>query len=61
MLRIIGNSWKNSLNEAKRLDFSQVHIEQFFAICYCLTPFRWFMRVYVAKFQFLGPDRQTDD
>ena len=37
-------------SEMKRLDFS--HIEQFFAICYCLTPFRWFMRDYVVRFQF---------
>ena len=48
-----------SRNTAKR-SVSQVHIEQFFAICYCLTPFRWFMTVYVARFQFFSHDRLTD-
>ena len=59
-LRIIGNSWKNSLNEAPWLQ-SGTHRAFFFAICYCLTPFRWFVRVYVAKVQFFWPDRQTTD
>ena len=52
---------KSSRNTAKQsaLDFSHVHIEQvFFAICYCLTPFRWFMRSMWRDFNFL-PYKQT--
>ena len=48
-------------SETERLDFSQVHIEQFFAICYCLTPFGCFLRVYVARFQFFAGDRRLTD
>ena len=39
----------------------EVHIEQFFAICYCLTPFGCFLRVYVARFQFFAGDRRLTD
>ena len=52
---------KPQYSETERLDFSQVHIEQFFAICYCLTPFGCFLRVYVAIFQFFVGDRRLTD
>ena len=39
---------------------SGTHRAVFFAICYCLTPFGWFLRVYVARFQFFS-GRQTTD
>ena len=50
---------KSEIERTERLDFSQVHIEQFFAICYRFTPFGWFLRVYVARFQSFPGDRQS--